>query len=117
MAKTNSTVTSIDDEVTTPVVADSAPVEAVAAPTGLPAGFSGRRKNIILHASDGELGKLPQVFGINGFVIEIQRNVKVAVPEEFVTAIQEMSSDVVDSKGNLVGTQPRFNISEYGFAE
>ncbi|MBK9497314.1 MAG: hypothetical protein IPO08_22900 [Xanthomonadales bacterium] len=109
-----STISDIDDAATdSGAVAASAP-EAPAVATGLPSEFSGKRRYITLHPGDGELGRAAQPFGINGYVILINRSVKVAVPEEFVAHIQNLTTAVVDEKGNPAGEQPRFNITDHG---
>jgi hypothetical protein len=46
--------------------------------------------------------------------ILINRSVPVDVPEEFVFAIRNMTTSVVDEKGNPAGEQPRFNITDHG---
>ena len=113
----DSSVVDLEDPIvdTAAVAAEAAEApavpDAVVRTSGLPAGFSGKRVKIVLHPSDGELGKLPAEFGINGYVIQIHRNTEVAIPEEFVQAIRDCSVDVVDQNGRIAGSQPRFNIS------
>lgn len=120
MAKTRtedtSSIADLDDVSTDTVVqaeTAAAPVEQAGA-TGLPEGFSGKRRRITLHPGDGELGRAAQPFSINGYAILISRSVEVSVPEEFVAAIRNMTTAVVDDKGNPAGEQPRFNITDHG---
>lgn len=90
------------------------PSEAKVVNGSLPPEFSGKRRIVTLSAGHDELGKLPWQFGINGFVIEIKRNERVSIPEEFVQTIRERSQQVYDSQGMPAGEMPRFNLIDYG---
>ncbi len=115
----DSSVTELDD---TPAVAAKtdaaadADADVVVRADGVPAGFSGKRRYITLHPSEGEAGKQPVNFGINGFVITIKRNEKVAVLEEFVQHILDCKTDLVDTNGTVAGSQPRFSFTDHGEA-
>ena len=111
-------VTELDD---TPVAAAPA-AETKAAPTadyrvvsgGLPPEFSGKRRLVTINMGEGDVGKLPVKMGINGYVILVKRNEKVAIPEEFLHLMQECTQGVILENGQRGGQSPRYTYSDFG---
>lgn len=119
MAKTTNTntepaFTELDDTPVAPVAGSDTEDVAISPATGLPAFCSGKRRRIKIFTGEGDTGKFPVDLGINGYVIQVQRNVEVELPEEYVAMLSECAAGVLNSDGTPGGQTPRFAYQDLG---
>lgn len=120
MARNNQTpdassdVTEIDE--TAPKTTTAGETAAQAGADVAPA-VAGKRRWVTIHPGEGELGKFPVDLGINGYVIQIKRNEKVAIPEAFVQLMRDCAVELVNTKGEVEGRTPRFAFTDHGEVE
>ena len=117
MAKSNSTVTSLDD--TTPETqanAAAAATETVQVKgANHDAELSGETVTLTIHSSDSEGGQDAVKVGVNGYMYLIPRNKPCEVPVEVASVIKnavvEQLKLTADGKGHVAVNVPRYAYS------
>lgn len=111
MAKSNSSVTTLDD-------ADTAVEAAVVAPvvvgTNHDEALSGARRTVVVHESNGDGGSDAVFVGLNGYAFQIPRGVPCSVPVEVIEILK--SAKVRSISNTPGGAVVERDIPRYSFS-
>lgn len=109
MARTNSQVSTLDDDESVAVAAPVTP--SAVKTTGEDLQLSGKKRTITIHTTDSPDGSEPVFVGLNGYGYYIKRGEPVEVPEEVVEILQNAKTDhlrATQGGGTEVRTSQRF---------
>lgn len=107
-----SKVTTLEDPIESPVVADKAKGKVKA--SGSDSALSGKKVAVTFYEQEGDLGKAPVFAGLNGVGYNIPRGVPCDIPEELMEVFEHAKYKLVET--SLGGGSKERDVNRFAYS-